>query len=52
MDNERTLGEAPAKREMSDLMKAHLDAIAGGAAAHSSWRSAPDVPVPVEKTVG
>lgn len=44
MDNER---KTPEKREMSDLMKAHLDAIAGGAAAHSSWRSAPDLPGPV-----
>jgi hypothetical protein len=47
MDNERKTNEAPAKREMSDLMKAHLDAIAGGAAAHSSWRSAPDPIKPV-----
>lgn len=39
------MDKAPAKREMSDLMKAHLDAIAGGAAAHSSWRSVPDTPV-------
>jgi hypothetical protein len=51
MDNERETNEAPAKREMSDLMKAHLDAIAGGAAAHSSWRSAPDLPDPI-RTAG
>lgn len=43
MENERKTNEAPAKREMSDLMKAHLDAIAGGAAGHNSWRSVPDV---------
>ena len=33
-----SLTQSP-RKEMSELMKAHLDAIAGGGTSHSSWRS-------------